>query len=137
MGLVKTLFTQAFPPALKDYYDSLISRLLFDAENTASGTSSVVINGLSGVAEFDYDTGLGSIAALGVQELTITNTSVSASSYVEAFLGEYPFNGINLEFIGVKSVSDGSFTVGVKNTDGSNPFSGGFNIVVGFKILNT
>lgn len=50
----KTLFTQPFPPILKDYYDSLLENKIekINTQNTATGTDNVIINAKSGVAIF-------------------------------------------------------------------------------------
>lgn len=93
-------FTQAFPPSLKDYYDSLIANLTFDATNTATGTTSVSMTGRSGVAIFTDE------VTSSPKFYYINNDDVASSSSVEVFLittdsddtfaekiGQYLFDG--------------------------------------------
>lgn len=78
MGLIKTLFTQAFPPALKGYYDSLISNLTVDTTNTASAATDVEINGNSGVATFTQSIPDGDSGAFSISNENVSTTSIVA-----------------------------------------------------------
>jgi hypothetical protein len=77
MGL-KTLFTQAFPQKLKDYYDAKISALEFNKANTATGADSVTLNTTSGVAIFTDNC---EIAPSWIEYL-INNSLITSSSLV-------------------------------------------------------
>jgi hypothetical protein len=90
MGLVKTLFTQAFPPALKDYYDSELAGKAnaFIATNTATSSSeTTTYNQPSGVITFSV-TLMQSTSTV----FTVNNTF---------FSGKYPkFNIYNVNLTG-------------------------------------
>jgi hypothetical protein len=75
MGL-KTLFTQAFPQKLKDYYDAKISALEFNKANTATAANSVTLNTINGVAIFTDTCAL----APSWSEYTINNSLITAES---------------------------------------------------------
>lgn len=75
---MKTLFTQAFPPDLKDYYDSKIAALTFDASNTATGTNEVTINANSGVATFTTPVAASpSVSLYLINNINITQNSIA------------------------------------------------------------
>ncbi len=82
MGL-KTLFTQAFPQKLKDYYDEKIINV-FNPGNVASGatSTSTVMVGKSGVASFSQP-----VASYpSATQYTIYNNNISPTSVVEIFV---------------------------------------------------
>jgi hypothetical protein len=75
---IKTLFTQAFPQKIKDYYDAAINNIKINIANTATASKEVTINKKTGVAVFtDFCP-----SAPSVEDYKIFNNLVTESSYV-------------------------------------------------------
>jgi len=131
MGLVKTLFTNPLPPALKDYYDSLLSGLIpiiFDASNADSGTTSVTINEMNGVATFT-----GSASANDITNFVINNSLITAASLLDINI-KYPSTaGGGIITNAGYTCTSGVFEVSVYNVDGSASAS---DIIITFQILS-
>ncbi len=125
---MKTLFTQAFPPTLKDYYDSKIAALTFDASNTASGTNIVEINAISGVAVFTEIV----IADMAPTLFTITNSIITIESKMNFSL-EYESVGDETCQVSSYIANNGSVTIYMNNFSGANAEG---NKTISFKILN-
>jgi len=128
---MKSLFTQAFPPTLKDYYDSKIAALTFDASNTATGTDTVDINANSGVAVFTDV-----LTAGGINVFVINNSMVS---YIDQplFLSlGYDYDGATgtPQIIGYQTIV-GQIQVQIKNIHITDDTNGA--LIVSFQVLNT
>ena len=92
MSSLQSIFTQAYPPVLKDYYDSLWQSRLLDSSNTFAVVRSTVINttGLSGVV---YFTGI-SIVEPGYTNFTLNNSySTTSKSCLIILLDSDQSNG--------------------------------------------
>lgn len=125
---MKTLFTQAFPPTLKDYYDSLIAALTFDASNTATGTDTVEINAISGVAVFTTAVTVDIAPTL----FTITNSLITTDSKMNFSLG-YEAGGDETCILSSYTANNGSVTILMNNFSGT--IAEGTK-TISFKILN-
>lgn len=116
MGL-KTLFTQAFPQTLKDYYDAMIIALqssitaltsskenIFNASNVATGTSSATLNTVSGVITYT-DVNIGQDDS---KEYTLINSNLTVNSIINITI-----------FITASDDSVGAFVSGIIRSNGS------------------
>lgn len=131
MGLIKTLFTQAFPPALKGYYDSILARLtpqIFDDSNTASGASPIVLNTINGAVVFSD-----AIPAGESVSLRITNSLITAGTKLNIGLiyPSFATNGIVL--LAGYGCSSGFVDIFLYNVDAASATSG---VEITFQILN-
>jgi hypothetical protein len=116
MGL-KTLFTQAFPQVIKDYYDALIVTVqtsitslaaskenIFNASNVATGTNSVTLNTTSGVITYT-DVNIGQNDS---KDYTLTNSNLTVNSIINVFT-----------FITSNDDSTGAIVMGITCSNGS------------------
>lgn len=122
---IKTLFTQAFPQKLKDYYDAAINALKIDTTNTATGDDQVTLNTKSGVVTF---TGSCEVAPLW-REFIINNSFITSESIVRISVQ----SPSELGYASLVSVncSTGYMTISINDGFTSNPI----NPIVIFEIL--
>jgi hypothetical protein len=127
---MKTIFTEAFPPALKDYYDSKIAELTLNTSNTATGTDEVTINGNSGVIVFT-----GTIAALDIAVFRISNSIItSTDKYVSLSINYNIETALGMPQLVAYEIQVGEILVMVKNISDSDVTNS--DIVISFQILN-
>ena len=125
---MKTLFTQAFPPDLKDYYDSKIAVLTFDPSNTATGTDTVTINANSGIAVFTDDVGFDN----AYTPFSILNSLITTDTKIVYSLGFEPI-GDEVCQVSAYTAFDGELRFFVNNFSGSTAIG---DKTISFRILN-
>jgi len=127
---MKSLFTQAFPPTLKDYYDSKIAALTFDASNTATGTDTVEINGNSGIAEFTI-----SVLADNSRILYINNSNITYTDQPIFLSLGYNYDSADgtPQIIGYQTF-EGQIQVQIKNINPTNDSNS--SLFISFQVLS-
>jgi hypothetical protein len=125
MAGIKTLWTQAFPQKLKDYYDAAIDALTFKKSNTATGTDTVTINKTTGVA---YFTSTCDTAPL-YKDYIINNSLVTNVSLIDVNVQ----SETNLSFASKVNVCCVSGAIIVSVNDGFSAAAG--NPIISFRIL--
>lgn len=125
MSGVQSIFTQAYPPILKDYYDSLWLSNLFNSENSDSVSGNeITMTGLSGLAEFTDI----AIPVDGFLQFEINNTYATTSKVCQVWV----VNGDN-----VTAVQGAAWcTSGVINFKLTAVEDAESSVTVGFKFLN-
>lgn len=126
MSGVQSIFTQAYPPILKDYYDSLWASNLFNSTNTATGSGggAATLQGMSGLVTYEGIT----IPADDFLQCSITNAYASTSKVCQVWV----VNGENQTAIqGVAWCTSG--TINFKLAAISDAES---EVIVAFKFLN-
>ena len=98
----------------------------FDANNTASGASSVTINAISGVANFTN-----TISPSDFGTFTINNSNIKSSSVLSLGL---IYNGEGMPIIAYYTCTNGSAFIAITNVNTTDDVNGVLSVT--FQILN-
>jgi len=107
----------------KSIYTDSLSIKKNTVQQTSSITSGVTINSPAGTIVTNTT---GNVATSGTATINVNNNTIYTNSIIIGRLNNYSGSGYPNVYI--NNVTTGSFQVHIKNTNATNPVSGGFNI---------